>query len=879
MVRSGVRAWVVVFAGLLASRAARADDPRDLFGLGQDQPAAAPAASCDEPHTFGCVHPTDPLDDAGPYALSTWLEASTLRRLPVANATHDAVAHYALGAGRDEGGPTFGGATGLENRWTIDGAPADDVRTGAVDTRVPLTFLDGLVVMAGGFTARDRTSTGGTIDARLRRGGSAHVLEASAWAGASGDARARPIPSGSYAVRRLTIAAGPEVSASLVGTGPLGRVLGGDAWYAAGVAPTLTSSQPRWIASRLVDLDGDGVIDGLPGDVVTQPIAEDHEHLRGWLVPVMARAGLDRGPHHVELTLIGHASRSTRLLANATQRAAGIDRTAWTGDAIATWRGRWSRTRAQAQLAWHRSEHDEAAHDPAAGATPQLLTAYVPTSLPDDPALAARCHDMTFPAIPQCPVPFGYFASAGAGPLVDRVGDRPTATADLAHRRGDHVVRAGATLEDARLITRSRFTGGEQQRSLFEGHLDRLRYVDGDCLEEPGAPCAYAEGSRLRYRTRYTAAYVEDTWTPEPGIHVDGGMRWELMWVGPRLHFSDQLAPRAGLSWDVLGGGRSRVWASMGRSHALLPAGLGATVIRRDATVHDASSPLGESRTTDAGAAYRVAPDIEPMAQDELTAGIELGVARAFRLIAWAQGRWLRRGLETTPSGFDNPGRAGGLPAQRATELVAAELATAPTPQLMLRAGYTAGRTVGNFLGAHDPRRGAILYGGSDFDEAFASGNELGRLPTDLGQRVFFELDRRGTVGPVRLGLATRLSLASGRPRNAFANTDVGMIALVPRGSVGRGPMIAQANVRVVASWRGVELTLDVFNVFDRTPATSLEETYTEGVVRPIEGGAYDDLVFLKTADGEAARRRTAYGLPLVFQAPVAAVLGVHHAF
>jgi hypothetical protein len=49
--------------------------------------------------------------------------------------------------------------------------------------------------------------------------------------------------------------------------------------------------------------------------------------------------------------------------------------------------------------------------------------------------------------------------------------------------------------------------------------------------------------------------------------------------------------------------------------------------------------------------------------------------------------------------------------------------------------------------------------------------------------------------------------------------------------------------------------------------------------VRPIEGGSYADLVFLKTDTGQAAHRRTAFQLPLAFQAPLSVSLGVHKAF
>ena len=60
------------------------------------------------------------------------------------------------------------------------------------------------------------------------------------------------------------------------------------------------------------------------------------------------------------------------------------------------------------------------------GDRPQLLSAYVPDSLEDDPSLAAACNDNAFPQINQCAVPQGYFASGGAGLLVHSIGDRTT---------------------------------------------------------------------------------------------------------------------------------------------------------------------------------------------------------------------------------------------------------------------------------------------------------------------------------------------------------------------------------------------------------------------------------------------------------------------
>ena len=118
----------------------------------------------------------------------------------------------------------------------------------------------------------------------------------------------------------------------------------------------------------------------------------------------------------------------------------------------------------------------------------------------------------------------------------------------------------------------------------------------------------------------------------------------------------------------------------------------------------------------------------------------------------------------------------------------------------------------------------------------------------------------------------------SAQTNDLFVATD-GLIYLIGRGEAGRGPLTTQANVRLAASWRHFDLTLDLFNLFDRRDATNIDQIYAGGAIAPIEGGTPEDLIFLKTASGTPAIRRTAYQVGTAFQSPFSAVLGVHRAF
>jgi hypothetical protein len=97
--------------------------------------------------------------------------------------------------------------------------------------------------------------------------------------------------------------------------------------------------------------------------------------------------------------------------------------------------------------------------------------------------------------------------------------------------------------------------------------------------------------------------------------------------------------------------------------------------------------------------------------------------------------------------------------------------------------------------------------------------------------------------------------------------------------------MTSQVNLHVSArsTWHAphMELTLDLFNTFDRTDATTVGEVYASGEqsLRPIQGGTAADLVWLRSVDGLVPTREPSFRLPTAFQAPFTAVLGARYQF
>src|SRR5581483_11156704 len=166
--------------------------------------------------------------------------------------------------------------------------------------------------------------------------------------------------------------------------------------------------------------------------------------------------------------------------------------------------------------------------------------------------------------------------------------------------------------------------------------------------------------------------------------------------------------------------------------------------------------------------------------------------------------------------------------ATRQTELVAFQLEMRATDTLAVRTGITWGRTVGTWAGPYDPRQGATFLAGADWDSG--SANLSGPLPTDIGARVFLEIERHGQLGPVGLAAATRFTVAQGAPRSVLGDGD-GVVDLLPRGDAGRNPTLSQVDLRLAARWRGFDLTLEVFNLLNRRDPTQVDELYTDDPV------------------------------------------------
>lgn len=856
---------------------ARPADADALFGRTRKAPAR-----CGDAHLLPCPR----RDGAAPAALIATLERRYLQRLPVGDADVGAVAGYAAGVGRDDVGLVIGGATGLDTRWTVDGAPIDAPFTGGLGLAVPLAFVERVQVGTGGLGVDSAVGVGGLVDVTLRRAGDRTEADAHVWIGGGAAASWAERGRNAYVPVRGRLVGARTLSGDAVWSRPLPEVAGGASWVLIGVAPSLRDVGLDREVFRQVDDDDDGRPDrDGDGAVVHERVGGQVRPSLGYDVPLVARGGLDFAHHRVELTALANLARTTRWIVAAEDDAAGVERTSAQGSVGATWRGAWGATEVRVQGAWYRAQRDEAPRT-TGGSAPAIGYAYVPAvdeGLPgdaEDQAIRAACSDGTgdpSPAIVNCPIATGFYWSGGAGALTDLTIDRPSVSADLVHTRGEHRLALGVSADDVRAVVTTSYSGGSQRRQLGPGAFFDYQYVEltGGPDTCAGLACRKVDAVALTYRTRTMAAYLADTWRPASSIAVEYGVRAQSSQLGTVLELRDVL-PRASAAWDPLGGGRSRVFVSWGRYVAAVPAGLGAAVYDGPSLLQTLTLAGDTDETLGGRVGLAIDPHLDATRVDETLAGAEVGQADVVRLGVSARYRRLGRGLDDEAGVLATAGAITGARATRDYRELTAWIDSAPTSKLAARLGYAYSSLTGTWPGPYDPIDGAHLGASSLFDggATAAYANTDGALPGDQPHRFFAELALRGRWHGVALDGGLRATATSGRPRSALIGRE--QVFVLPRGSLGRLPMVTQANVHLGARLGAAHVTLDVWNLFDRRGALAVDESFARDTT-PIVGGDATDLLWLKddVVPGAPALRIDSYGAVTRRQAPISAMLGV----
>jgi hypothetical protein len=418
------------------------------------------------------------------------------------------------------------------------------------------------------------------------------------------------------------------------------------------------------------------------------------------------------------------------------------------------------------------------------------------------------------------------------------------------------------------------------------------------------------------------SAFLQDTWRVSQRLTVNAGLRWDREEIQNHqqatvIDLDDMWAPRAGVAWDIIGDGTSKLYASYGRFYYQFPTDLNfrgyqnSEFLAVSASNFDPVSLTHDPRTPFAGSASVALGDeprdenLKGMYQDEYTVGVEKALTPTFVVGLKGNYQSLDRVLEDRcdldylhPENHGqfcaiiNPGsperyargdfpcqnranerpdaaeidalcnETGGPSIARASRIYRGIELTARQSfqeRLWVQASYIYSSLRGNYDGAARLVSGQADPGvNADFDFfAFDQHNSHGKLYLDRPHS--FQL---GVTYLAPFGLSAGLStyVRSGPPRSKAEYFGGGYnqeIFGVRRGTVGRAETQYEANLSLAYEFKTGPVTiaprLYVYNVLNRQGETRVSDAFNPD-------GAFD-------ANGNAVQHPN-YGKILERQAP-----------
>ncbi|MET0340812.1 MAG: TonB-dependent receptor [Polyangiales bacterium] len=311
-----------------------------------------------------------------------------------------------------------------------------------------------------------------------------------------------------------------------------------------------------------------------------------------------------------------------------------------------------------------------------------------------------------------------------------------------------------------------------------------------------------------------------------------------------------------------------------------------------------------------------IEPTIKPQSSTELSFGGEVEVIPNGRFAVTYIRRTMNEIVEDMSRDegitlfLGNPGRgpASDFPkAERTYDAGIFSFTKTFADRWLAQASYTLSHLRGNWEGLYRAQTGQLDPGAnSDFDLRDLLVNRKGDLAGDRRHevKVFSAYDvplaRKHQLN-VGLGYRSR----SGAPTNVLGRHiqyGAAEVMLLPRGSGERLPWTHNLDLHVGYTFlqtksKTISVTADIFNLLNLRPVTSIQERYTNRPVLPITGDAAKnpyvngdrrniDPTRINAADLDQNPRpfdqtdkNTAFGTPLVYQAPISMRFGIRSTF
>jgi hypothetical protein len=471
---------------------------------------------------------------------------------------------------------------------------------------------------------------------------------------------------------------------------------------------------------------------------------------------------------------------------------------------------------------------------------------------------------------------------------------------------GRHVLKAGARIERLSYAVDAGYPGGQVQ--LF-WNASVVGFNGGS--PDTGTYGYYRVvdvGFKGQVAANRGAFYIQDQWTLVPGLTLNVGLRAEnekvpmfrgdIRKYGYEFGFGDKLAPRVGAAYDLLGNGKVKLYGSWGRyfdvtRYSISRELFGGSRVRGyyrslDTLAIDTlnldnmpgrdlwGDPRGYQEFIPT--VTNVDPNIKPMYQDSVNAGVEYQLDRstvlAFHFVHSDLGRAVED-IAVNGSTFliGNPGEGAAAVIQgnaptpdfavpRAKRQYDAISFTATRRLLTKWFGsfsYTYSRLYGNFAGIADTDQivtpttgvqigmaqseaGVISRPGVNGNLAYDSArqlwdskgnlNVLGRLATDRPHALKLY---GGYTLPNQTNIAFVFFATSGTPITTYVISNDGHPVMVNgRGDMGRTPVLSRTDLMVfheiaLKDTQKVRFEFNVLNVFNQKTVTHVFNFFNKG--------------------------------------------------
>ncbi|MSP59793.1 MAG: hypothetical protein EXR72_05520 [Myxococcales bacterium] len=593
-------------------------------------PAAIPTATAKQ-MTYVIKERAASVDVASTQ-VQTQITDELVRNTPVGR-TFSSILTLAPGSSRDAVGFSFGGATGPENSFLIDGLNTTNPTTGLAGSRLSIEFIGETEIITGGYNAEYGRATGAIVNVITKSG--SNEFHGGAWLFYT------PLVLDSPLVARpgQAVAFLPHNNTAETGAGHVidfGFDLGGPIvkdrlFFYGGFTPTYEKATFLRILRRRTaeNVDPKSTDDAYLGDLdqsITCPswLKDQNEALcaptkaaafktedldpRFWSRSSTQRLKYDwigklnlriNDNNNFSIAYFGGTTDfSTNAVANG-NAALGVG--AFTApsvshDVVAKFTSKLLDRKLQLdfKVGWH-YENDEFRPSAIGGQRGRNVdTRANSLQIFEDelePCKTTKLGEKE--TIKFNPCPANNYSDQGFGFEDKEVAQRWVAAGSATYflkAFGTHAIKLGGDFEYNHLDHHRAYTGGGGYTTFDAGTGDpkdvyvlRTQYGSVDAKDPnkfvvhdgvAGRPNGFSANTA----TLNESVYLRDSWNVGfiPGFTLNAGVRWEAQQAKDingktQISIDDNWAPRVGVAYDVLGKGRSKLYASYGRFYESIP--------------------------------------------------------------------------------------------------------------------------------------------------------------------------------------------------------------------------------------------------------------------------------------------------------------------